>query len=71
MARELYNWEQLRSYCIIALNNIKNKHKYLDLDVDEFLSELDPLQTMYGKEGVIGLANRYLKEKKRKRLWIL
>ena len=68
MARELYNWEQLRSYCIIALNSIKNKHKYLDLEIEEFLSELDPLQTMYGKEGVIGLANRYLKEKKRKRI---
>lgn len=58
MARELYNWDQVRAYVIIALNNIKSKNKNINLDTNEFLSELDPLQSLYGKDGVVGLANR-------------
>lgn len=56
MARELYNWDQLRAYSIIALDNMKVKCK--NIDIDKFISELDTLQTLYGKDGVIGLANR-------------
>lgn len=58
MERELYNWEQLRAYAIIAFDNIKVKNKNIELDTDEFISELDPLQSLYGKDGVIGLADR-------------
>ena len=58
MARELYNWDQVRAYVIIALNNIKSKNKNINLDTNEFLSELDTLQSLYGKDGVVGLANR-------------
>ena len=60
MARELYNWDQVRAYAVIALNNVLNKNK--DITTDNLIKELDPLQTLYGKDGVIGLANR-LREK--------
>lgn len=56
MARELYNWDQLRAYAIIALDNVLTKNK--DVNVKNFETELNPLQTLYGKDGVIGLANR-------------
>ena len=56
MARELYNWDQVRAYAVIALTNLKNKNK--EINKVSFIKELDSLQTMYGKEGVIGLANR-------------
>lgn len=57
MARELYNWDQVRAYAIIALYNlIKNNKK---INIVNFVKELDSLQTMYGKEEVIGLARRY------------
>ena len=56
MARELYNWDQVRAYALIGLYNLKNKNK--EINLENFIKELDSLQTMYGKEGVIGLANR-------------
>lgn len=62
MARELYNWDQVRAYAIIALTNLKNKNK--EINKVSFIKELDSLQTMYGKEGVVGLANRYLNKGK-------
>lgn len=62
MARELYNWDQVRAYAIIALYNlIKNNKK---INIVNFVKELDSLQTMYGKEGIVGLANRYLNKEK-------
>lgn len=62
MARELYNWDQVRAYSIIALYNlIKNNKK---INIVNFVKELDSLQTMYGKEGIVGLANRYLNKEK-------
>ena len=64
MARELYNWDQVRAYAVIALNNVLNKNK--DITTDNFIKELDPLQSLYGKDGVIGLANR-IKEKSNKK----
>lgn len=64
MARELYNWDQVRAYAVIALNNVLNKNK--DITTGNFIKELDPLQTLYGKDGVIGLANR-IKEKSNKK----
>lgn len=62
MARELYNWDQVRAYSVIALSNLKKKNK--EINLANFIRELDSLQTMYGKEGVIGLANRYLNKEK-------
>ena len=55
MARELYNWDQLRAYSIIALINVKEKNRLVS--VEDFI-------TLYGKEGVIGLANRKLNKRK-------
>ena len=65
MARELYNWDQNKGYSIIALCNVL-KNSGLDdeikkIIINNFIREFDSLQTMYGKEGVIGLAQRYLK----------
>ena len=62
MARELYNWDQVRAYSVIALFNLKKKNK--EINLANFIKELDSLQTMYGKEGVVGLANRYLNKGK-------
>jgi len=62
MARELYNWSQGKSYSIIAIHNLKQQGK--EINYENFIREYDSLQTRYGKEGVIGLANRYLKEEK-------
>ena len=62
MARELYNWDRVRAYAVIALTNLKNKNK--EINKVSFIKELDSLQTMYGKEGVVGLANRYLNKGK-------
>lgn len=64
MARELYNWDQLRGYSIIALNNLLDKNN--EIYLENFIKELDSLQTLYGKEGVIGLSRRYLNIKNRK-----
>lgn len=64
MARELYNWNQLVAYSVIALENLKLKN--VEITSERFIAELNPLQTLYGKEGVIGLANRYLNNKNNK-----
>ena len=61
MSTELYNWEQVRAYAVIALNNLFNKNK--DITTENFIKEMNPLQTLYGKDGVIGLAQRYEKNK--------
>lgn len=61
MARELYNWDQGVAYSIIAIHNLKNKN--IEVNEKNFIREVNTLQTMYGKEGVIGLAQRYLKNK--------
>lgn len=61
MSTELYNWEQVRAYAVIALNNLLNKNK--DITTENFIKEMNPLQTLYGKDGVIGLAQRYEKNK--------
>lgn len=60
MARELYNWDQGVAYSIIAIHNLKSKN--IEVNERNFIREVNTLQTMYGKEGVIGLAQRYLKK---------
>ena len=66
MARELYNWDQNKGYSIIALCNVLENSGLDDeikkIIINNFIREFDSLQTMYGKEGVIGLAQRYLKK---------
>lgn len=66
MARELYNWDQGRGYSIIAIYNTLEKselsNKTKKMILENFINELNSLQTMYGKEGIVGLANRYLKK---------
>lgn len=60
MVKELYNWEQLRAYGLIALNNILESNEKISLE--NFMKELDPLQSLYGKDGIVGFANK-LKDK--------
>ena len=60
MARELYNWDQVRAYALIGLNNLLKTTDKKDIDLRKFKRELDPSQTSYGKDGVIGYANRLL-----------
>ena len=66
MARELYNWDQKQIYSIIALCNVLENSGLDDeikkIIINNFIREFDSLQTMSGKEGVIGLAQRYLKK---------
>lgn len=66
MARELYNWDQNKGYSIIALCNVLENSGLDDeikkIIINNFIREFDSLQTMYGKEGVIGLPQRYLKK---------
>ena len=66
MARELYNWDHNKGYSIIALCNVLENSGLDDeikkIIINNFIREFDSLQTMYGKEGVIGLAQRYLKK---------
>lgn len=64
MARELYNFDQGLGYGVIALHNLKQKDKSIKIDLEDFIREAQSLQTMYGKEGVIGLAQRYVKQEK-------
>lgn len=66
MARELYNFDQGLAYCVIALHNIKQKDRTVNVNLEEFIREAQSLQTMYGKEGVIGLANRFVKQENNK-----
>ncbi len=58
MARELYNWDQVRAYIIITLYNLEKKN--IKIDINNATRELDTLQTSIGKEGSIGYANRIL-----------
>ena len=46
------------------LHEVKEKYPELNIKTDTYLSELRPLQTRYGKEGMIGLANRCIKKEK-------
>lgn len=60
MEKELYDWNQAKAYSIIALHNLSENGK--ELNYENFIREYDSLQTMYGKEGVIGLAKRYVEQ---------
>lgn len=55
MEQELYTWEQLRAYSIIALHNLL--HSANEIDLKNMKMFIDPLQTLYSKAEVIGFAN--------------
>lgn len=58
MDKELYTWEQVRAYSIIALHNLLNSANKVNLvNIKMFI---DPLQTLYGKDGIVGVAERLL-----------
>lgn len=58
MDKELYTWEQVRAYSIIALHNLLNSANKVNLvNIKMFI---DPLQTLYGKDGIVGVAEKLL-----------
>lgn len=60
MKEELYTWEHVRAYSIIALHNLL--HSANDVNLKNMKLFIDPLQTLYGKEGIIGFAERLLEK---------
>lgn len=63
MDKELYTWEQVRAYSVIALYNLLNSAN--DVNLKNMKLFIDPLQTLYGKDGVNGMA-KYLIENYKK-----
>ena len=58
MEEQNFNWEQVVSYAIIALHNLKENR--VEMSLENLVKELNALQTRYGKEGIIGIGKRYL-----------
>ena len=58
MEKELYSWEQVRAYSIIALHNLLNSAN--DINLKNMKLFIDPLQTLYGKDGIVGVAERLI-----------
>lgn len=58
MEKELYTWEQVRAYSIIALHNLLNSANEMNLKNMKLF--IDPLQTLYGKDGIIGISERLI-----------
>lgn len=56
MERELYTWEQVRAYSIVALHNLLNSAN--DVNLKNMKLFIDPLQTLYGKDEIVGVAER-------------
>ena len=54
MEQELYTWEQLRAYSIIALHSLL--HSANEINLKNVKMFIDPLQTLYSKAEVIGFA---------------
>lgn len=63
MGKELYTWEQVRAYAVIALHSLKNSAN--EINMKNLKMCIDPLQTLYSKDGVEGMAeyliNKYEK----------
>lgn len=55
MEKELYTWEQLRAYSIIALHSLL--HSANEINLKNMKMFIDPLQTLYSKAEVIEFAN--------------
>lgn len=58
MEKELYSWEQVRAYSIIALHNLLNSAN--DINLKNMKLFIDPLQTLYSKDGIVGVAERLI-----------
>ena len=58
MEKELYSWEQVRAYSIIALHNLLNSAN--DINLKNMKLFIDPLQTLYGKDGIVVVAERLI-----------
>ncbi len=58
MEEESYTWEQVRAYSIIALHNLL--HSANEVNLKNIKMFIDPLQTLYGKDGVVGFAERLI-----------
>lgn len=58
MEQELYTWEQVRAYSIIALHNLL--HSANEINLKNIKMFIDPLQTLYGKEGIVGYADKLI-----------
>lgn len=54
----IYSWEQVRAYSIIALHNLLNSAN--DINLKNMKLFIDPLQTLYGKDGIVGVAERLI-----------
>lgn len=60
MDEKFYTWEQVRAYSIIALHNLQ--HSANEVNLKNIKMFIDPLQTLYGKDGVVGMAERLLEK---------
>ena len=58
MEKELYSWEQVRAYSIIALHNLLNSAN--DINLKNMKLFMDPLQTLYGKNEIVRVAERLI-----------
>jgi hypothetical protein len=60
MKKELYTWEQLKAYSIIALHNLLHSANEIDLrNINMFL---EPLKIIYKKETVIKFSEKLLND---------
>ena len=58
MEKELYTWEQLRAYSIIALHNLL--HSANEVNLKNIKMFIEPLQTLYSKAEVTGIAKKLI-----------
>lgn len=58
--KERYSWEHVVSYCIIALNNLKNSANDITLKNIEMI--IDPLDKIHTKKEVINYAKLLLEQ---------
>lgn len=58
MEEKSYTWEQVRAYSIIALHNLL--HSANEVNLKNIKMFIDPLQTLYGKDGVVGYAEKLI-----------
>lgn len=62
MEEESYTWEQVRAYSIIALHNLL--HSANEVNLKNIKMFIDPLQTLYGKDGIVGYADKLIENDK-------
>ncbi|MEE1530864.1 MAG: hypothetical protein UGE22_02470 [Clostridia bacterium] len=58
MEKELYSWEQVRAYSIMALHNLLNSAN--DINLKNMKLFMDPLQTLYGKNEIVRVAEKLI-----------